>query len=199
MTMKNSFSQNTPPTTPVIGNVTGSTMPKQADAAVPEIPKVYEIDTVQLFEKAFTLAISQGSSYHGSPNFWIEVEETDTYQSVVINAGDKGETVFYARRLNNAASPSQKHKVLCLRPGKWAEYFMETYCPAALAKNFEKLDDAEVDYAAVDAQALQEAQEAQKAQEARASQASRDDSPDVIEADSTDISVDTPKSDEASQ
>jgi hypothetical protein len=150
MTMKNSFSQNATPTTPVIGNVTGSTMPQANAPQAEPTPVAYELDTVQLFEKAFTLAISQGHDFHSSANFFIEVDEVDTYQSVLITTGEKNDVVFYARRLNNASSPSQKHKVLCLRPGKWAEYFMETYCPSALAKNFEKFEDADVDYAAND-------------------------------------------------
>lgn len=151
MTMKNSFSQETPKT-PVIGNVTGSTMPKQADATTtsPENTPAYEIDNIQLFEKAFTLTISKGNSFFTSPNFWIEVEENDVYQSVLINVGDD-QVVFYARRLNNAPSPSQKLKVLCLRPGKWAQYFLEVFYPSEIVKSFEKFDDADVDYAAIDA------------------------------------------------
>ena len=163
MTMKNSFSQNTASVTPVIGNVTGSTMP-QANAAVDPAststststsvpvpaPTPYEIDVIQLFEKSYSLCISLGNLWFSSNNFWIEVEETDVYQSVIIKTG-KGVVVFAARRMIAPTSPSLKLKVTCLRKGKWAEYFMETFYPQIIAKNFENYNDSDVDYVATEA------------------------------------------------
>ena len=153
--MKNSFSQ---PNTPVIGNVTGSTM-AQANGPQGEEPAAapYVVDTVQLFEKGYNLSISLGDSCLWTNCFYLESHDGEGFQTLVIKVISHPEgtkrtkiddkksvstVVFVARRLTG-----QKPKVTCLRPGKWAEFLMETYYPQQMTLNSAPIDDAEVDYA----------------------------------------------------
>lgn len=155
---------------PVLDNPNGRPTPQNnMEQAKPEeqdpvVQRSSNVNLEDLFEKAYTMAISESTSFgqniqtYQDSIFCIRTIEYPTYQVVCIdlnkysvdNVLEKSMPVFYARRTISTTNQNNKLKTGYYRDGKWTSYLVNTLYPKYQASRTGTHDDWDVDYESIE-------------------------------------------------